>query len=246
MTKISIITSMKTGSDQLKNLWENIQAQAAFDYCEWIIIDADSRDEDAKTLGRGLHGDFWPNVRFFELDSDPGLYSVWNQAIEKSKSPYITNMNMDDRRAPWALEELAFYLDQNESVDVIYGECLETSKPNESFFKNSATTKFPCLPATLENMLKANSPHAAPMWRKSLHERYGYFNEEYKICGDYEMWMRALRKGAKFKAINSELCLYYRNPDGLSTKKNNIPLAQQEIKKIRDIDPISKPRVIFK
>lgn len=236
---------MKTGSDQLEDLWKNIQSQSVFDSCEWIIMDACSGDESAKSLGRGLHGDFWPNVSFFELNSDPGLYSVWNQAIEKSTAPYITNMNLDDRRAPWALEELAFYLDQDEGIDVIYGECLETSKPNESFFKNSATTKFPCLPATLENMLKSNSPHAAPMWRKSLHKKYGHFNEEYKICGDYEMWMRALRKGAKLKSVNSELCLYHRNPNGLSTKKNNIPLAQQEIKKIKEQNAISRPRIAY-
>lgn len=236
MAKISIITSMKTGSEHFDELFSNIEEQSIFDECQWIIFDAGSDDEEVKMTARGLHGDFYPKIKFIELDKDPGLYEVWNLGVRHSEGEYITNMNMDDRRAPWSLEELSFYLDQDHSIDVVYGECLETNKPHESFFKNSATSKFPCLPADLSNMMKVNSPHAAPMWRKSLHDEFGKFNNKYKICGDYDMWLRAISKGANFKSINSETCLYYRNPEGLSTSKENLKLAQEEINNIKRLN----------
>ena len=68
------------------------------------------------------------------------------------------------------------------------------------------------------------------MWRRSMHENYGYFDESFKRVGDWEMWCRIVSKGAIFKKISKILGLYYLNPHGMSTDGN--PLIQAERRRI--------------
>ncbi len=46
----------------------------------------------------------------------------------------------------------------------------------------------------------------------------GLFDESLKYAGDWDMWLRCVRSGSKFKKINEVLGLYYYNPEGLSTR----------------------------
>ena len=52
------------------------------------------------------------------------------------------------------------------------------------------------------------------MWRRSLHNTYGYFREEFKSAGDYEFWLRIGKKEMFFRYPET-LGLYYRNPEGI-------------------------------
>ena len=56
-----------------------------------------------------------------------------------------------------------------------------------------------------------------PLWKREIHEKYGMFNENYKMAGDWEMWLRAVKNGCTFIRIDEPLGLYYFNPNGLST-----------------------------
>jgi hypothetical protein len=85
---------------------------------------------------------------------------------------------------------------------------------------------------TLEAMLRGNPPHNNPMWRKSLHEKNGWFEEKYKSAADWELWLRSAFNGSKFMKINEVLGAYYFNPEGMSTNPANVSWKQQEEKEI--------------
>jgi len=229
--KASIITSVYKGEKYINHFLNDITKQTIFNQCELIIINADSPENEEQYINPFLEK--YKNIKYFRLEADPGIYAVWNLAIENSTAPYITNANLDDSKAHWCIEEQVFVLNQNPDVDLVYGETLETFKELETFNKNSATQIFPCLDFSLENLLKVNSPHSSPMWRRTMHDKYGHFDPAYKYCGDYEMWVRAAKQKSNFKKVNSKLSLYYRNKNGLSTKKSNLKAALEEIKKIR-------------
>ena len=59
-----------------------------------------------------------------------------------------------------------------------------------------------------------------PIWRKSMHNDIGLFDESYKSAGDWEMWLRAVRNGSRFYKLNGIYGMYYMNPNGLSTADN--------------------------
>lgn len=232
--KASIITSVYKGEKYINHFLNDITKQTIFNECELVIINAASPENEEEYINPFLQK--YKNIKYFRLNVDPGIYAAWNLAIENSTSKYITNANIDDNKAHWCIEEQSFILDQNPTIDLVYGETLETFKELETFNKNSASQSFPCLDFSLENLLQVNSPHSSPMWRRTVHNKYGYFDPEYKYCGDYELWVRAAKQGSIFKKINSILSLYYRNPDGLSTKTENLSLALKEIEKIKQSD----------
>jgi hypothetical protein len=70
------------------------------------------------------------------------------------------------------------------------------------------------------------------MWRRNVHENHGYFDEEFRSAGDWEMWLRASTAGSKFMKIDSVLGVYYFNPEGISTNFENLGWKQEEEKKI--------------
>lgn len=229
--RASIITSVYKGERYINHFLNDITKQTIFNQCELVIINAASPENEEQYINPFLQK--YKNIKYFRLNSDPGIYAVWNLAIENSTAPYITNANLDDSKAHWCIEEQSFVLDQNPDTYLVYGETLETFKELETFNKNSATQVFPCLDFSLENLLKVNSPHSSPMWRRAMHEKCGHFDTEYKYCGDYEMWVRAAKQGYLFKKINRQLSLYYRNKNGLSTKQENLQNALKEVQQIR-------------
>jgi glycosyltransferase involved in cell wall biosynthesis len=229
--KVSIITSIYKGEKYIAHFLDDITRQTIFNDCELVLLNANSPENEKKLIEPFLEK--YDNIKYFELNVDPGIYAVWNLGVENSSAEYITNANVDDSKAPWCLEEQAFALDSNPEIDLVYGETLETITPLETFLQNTATQIFPCLEFSLENLLKVNSPHSSPMWRRRIHEKHGHFNPDFKYCGDYDMWVRAAKQDSVFKKINSQLSLYYRNPEGLSTKEENLEAALKEIERIK-------------
>ena len=120
----------------------------------------------------------------------------------------------------------------NKSIDLVYSQSFITENANETFSFNSSQNKvYSITHFSRENMIKC-LPGCMPLWKKSLHEKAGFFNENYKHAGDWEMWLRAAAKGSKFKKINDILGLYYFNPRGISTNPENFSWKREEEQEI--------------
>jgi len=193
---------------------EDIVRQTVFDQCELIIINANSPENEEEVISPYLEE--YPNIVYLKLDEDPGLYAVWNIAIKMSRGKYITNANVDDRLSPCCYEKYMDALEENPEIDLVYSDFLMTHKPNETFEKNSAKYEVRRINFSRKHM-KDCLPGCNPMWRKTMHEKYGYFDEFFKCAGDWEMWCRAVSGGAIFLRIPEFYCLYYNSPRGLST-----------------------------
>ena len=67
-----------------------------------------------------------------------------------------------------------------------------------------------------------NIPHCCPVWRKSLNDKYGYFDEEnYGTYADYEFWLRCMNHGNIFAFIPKVLVSYYNNTTSYSIRNKN-------------------------
>jgi len=65
-----------------------------------------------------------------------------------------------------------------------------------------------------------------------MHERYGLFDESFKMAGDWEMWLRAVDNGSEFRRVEGAHGLYYENPEGLSTNKEKSQQKFEEEKSV--------------
>ena len=233
LPKISIITSVYNGDDFIRPFLEDITKQTIFEEkCELLLINANSPGNEKEVIDEYLEK-YPNNIVYKELDKDPGVYGVWNMGIEIATGEFLTNANLDDRKAPNSLEKHAKELYAAEEVDLVYSDMLITDQPNETWENNSSNGKKYNFPEfSFDNLKMVNMPHASPMWKKSLHKEHGLFNQKYKSAGDWDMWLRAASKGSKFMKIKFPLGLYYFNPTGVSTNPENFSWKRKEEEEI--------------
>ena len=214
---VSAIASLYKGRRFIEKFLENITSQTIFDRSEVIIVDANSPEREDEVIAKFQKT--YPNIVYKRMNYRIGVYDAWNIAAELARGKYVTNTNVDDLRRPDLLELQARALDHNPSVDIVYQDFFYTFDSLLSFEEVAQVGYKSDLPIiTAQNLLMFNSPHNAPMWRKSLHQEVGFFDTNFKSAGDWEFWLRCLWKGRSFLKINSPHVVYYINPEGLSTR----------------------------
>ena len=227
LPKVSIITSVYDGDEFIEPFLENLTNQTIFDNCELVMINANSPGKEEKVIKKYMKK--YDNIVYKKLDEDPGIYGTWNEALKLATGEYITNANLDDRKALHSLEAHAKELYTNPEIGLVYADSYITNNPNETYEDNSAQNrKYNFEQFSKEAMLRGNQPHNNPMWRKSLHDEHGLFDSTYKSAGDWEFFLRCAFGGAQFKKINEVLGLYYFNPKGISTNFENFAWKQEE------------------
>jgi hypothetical protein len=229
LPKISIITSVYDGDEFIEPFLEDITSQTIFeDKCELILINAASPGNEEEIISKYVEK-YPNNIVYKKLDEDPGIYGVWNMAVEMSTGDFLTNANLDDRKAPNSLEAHAKTLFANEEVELVYADSYITNKPNETFLNNSSQERrYNFEEFSKEGMLRGNLPHNNPMWRKTLHTNHGTFDDSYRSAGDWEFWLRCANAGSIFKKLPGIYGLYYFNPKGISTNFENFSWKQEE------------------
>jgi len=232
--KISLITSVFNSAEHIEQLMEDVTKQSVFETnCEWVILNVNQEGDKEHEVIQSFVDKYPNNIIYQRLDEDPGVYGVWNKAIELSSGDFITNMNCDDRRAPNALEIQAKMLLLNPDASLVYNDSYVVQKANTRWEDvKDKSQRYNFEQFSKEAMLRGNLPHNNPMWRRTLHEKHGDFNDSYRSAGDWEFWLRCAFEGEKFVKAPSILGVYYFNPQGISTNPDNNSWKQEEEFKI--------------
>jgi len=215
--RVSILTSLYRGGEFIERFLENITRQTFFDACELIIIDADSPERESEIVDNFRSR--FPQIVYVRVPYRIGIYSAWNMGVAMARGDYLTNANVDDLRREDSLELQAAALDALPFADVVYQDVLYTFDAALTYEEVSAVgvkTDTPVI--TPHNLSLYNSPHNAPMWRKSIHADVGVFNDHLRSAGDWEFWIRSQIAGKTFFKLNDPHVVYYQNPTGISTR----------------------------
>jgi glycosyltransferase involved in cell wall biosynthesis len=213
--KVSAIVSTYNSEEFIQGCLQDLVEQTLYQQgeLEIVVIDSCSKENEREIVEE--FQSLYPHIIYKRTSEREPLYTAWNRAIKLARGRYITNANTDDRHRFDALEKMATYLDRNLDISLVYTDQLISTTPNDLFATTRAENKWNWPPYTYEQMKLGCCVGSQPMWRKSLHDRYGYFREEFKCCGDYEFWMRIGSQGEKMTLIPAILGLYYFNPKGL-------------------------------
>lgn len=152
------------------------------------------------------------------LSSRVTLYKAWNLAITSTSTTYITNLNADDYRMSFSIRRMANFLNSHPQADIVYTDYISVG--HEGIYRTVKTKeKF----SLFDLVFRGKNPcHAAPMWRRSVHDSIGLFDENYESGGDTEFWLRAHTGGLVFNRAGGPSYYYFENPEGLSTKKGSL------------------------
>lgn len=229
--KVSIITSLYKGEKYIDHFLEDISKQTIYKDCEHIIINANSPEEEEPIILK--YAKKFPNIRYIKLREDPGLYAVWNIGLVMSNAEFITNANVDDRYSYSSIEKLLNFLEKNPGVDLVYSDLIFTSDVNTPFHSCNIIEYHQQPEFSVNNVIHYCSPGNHPLWRKSMHFKYGLFDTAYKINGDHEMWIRAASKGGVFKRYPEYLGAFYCGDTNLSLSPEKKLIRAREYKMLR-------------
>jgi glycosyltransferase involved in cell wall biosynthesis len=263
--KVSLLTSVYEADSNIEPFLEDVVAQSAFDECEVLLFNIRASHKDPALVDQTIssYRDKFTNIYCWTLEEDPGLYEVWNSAIKHARGEYLTNANLDDRKAPQSLEEHLIALETNPGVDAVCALLLATTETNDTWGDNSAFRtygsgfnwqsqdisslgsydEFGLHDLFLKDDLgrwvdSDNLLHCMPMWRRALHDKFGYFNETaFGALADWEFWVRCAIKGAKFHLIRKPLGLYLESSSSHNRRTNQQRFKQKIINKYsKDFD----------
>ena len=227
--KVSIISTFHDGSEHLEGFLENTVKQTIFDECELIFVDAASAGPEKSIISEYM--DKYDNISYIRVEEKLKPTPCLNMAIKKSSGEYLTFGFIDDRRKSDCLEILLEEIENNDNIDLVYGDVLQTDKANETFDKNSskdALFEHSRNEFSKQNMIKC-LPGPMPLWKSSIHERVGFFDQDNcNFADDWDMWLRMVAAGTKFKKVDDTVGLYYSG--GRSFENDNIEQKKEEAK----------------
>jgi len=205
--KVSVVTAigpLEIYEKFIPRYIKNTKSQHFFTQTEHIIVYSEwsSYFDDLKKL---------PNFKFIREDERLGVYNAWNLGIQNSTTSYVTNWNVDDLRHPINTKIKYDLLEKNPEYDLVYNWYIATLDEDEDFYNlNIYNKSYLQYPDSMHTRVMENCYAGPdPMWRKSLHDKVGYFDyKNFNTIGDWEMWIRFAESGSKFKLIPEILCLY--------------------------------------
>ena len=239
---ISAIVSTYNSEDFIKGCLEDLEAQTIADQLEIIVVDSASPQNEGAVVK-----DFqsrYPNIRYMRTRERESIYAAWNRGIKLATGKYITNANTDDRHRRDALEQMVKLLEAKPDIDLVYADAIKTQTADESFERCTPTGMLRWYDWDRETLLKKGcfiGPQ--PVWRRKVHDIYGYFDERYSVCGDYEFWLRISQTG-NFHHVRQPLGLYLDRPD--SVEHANQETKRREERQISEMykDAVTKGKVI--
>ncbi len=206
--KVSAIVSVYNSGKFIKGCLEDLTSQTLFrkNMLEIILVNCGNDKIDEIEIQK--YKSEYPNIVYIKVDERIGIYKAWNIGIKAASGIYVTNANTDDRHKNDAFERMLSYFENNHNLDVIYGDCYQTEIPNSTFDQIAKLKLIKWADFDKDLILFGCFIGPQPMWKKSLHTRYGYFDESLEVVGDYEFWLR-ISQEANFLHINEVLGLYY-------------------------------------
>ncbi len=209
---VSAIVSTYNSEKFIRGCLEDLENQTIADRLEIIVVNSGSL-ENEETIVREYQQKY-DNIVYIKTEQREGIYSAWNRAVRAARGTFLTNANTDDRHREDALEKMAEILLAHPDVALVYGDQICTDTANGTFANHHPVEMAARPEYSRERLLLGCCVGSQPMWRKSLHTEFGYFDESLDCAGDWDFWIRISGK-YQFRHIPEFLGLYYYNPDGI-------------------------------
>lgn len=207
---VSAIVSAYKSERFIRGCLEDLEAQTIADRLEIIVVDTASPENEGSIVKEFQQR--YRNIQYLRTEQRETVYGAWNRGLRAARGKYITNANTDDRHRRDHLEILVRNLEQNPDVALAYADVLITRTENETFDTAHPTGTYHWLDfKPLDLLTKGCFVGPQPVWRRSLHDTHGYFDDTFVTAGDYEFWLRIASR-QRFLHVKETLGLYLESP----------------------------------
>jgi glycosyltransferase involved in cell wall biosynthesis len=212
--RISVITPAYNAAPYLAECVESVRAQSVDDL-EMVIIDDGSTDATAAVSEaytrrdrrvRSIHG---PNR---------GVSAARNAGMATARGEYFAFIDADDTWAPTFLEEQLAILEARPEIAVVTGNARNRGGALEGQL-------FRLWPGAVQELRLLDMIEnedvifIMSVFRRTVYDRIGGFDETRRHNEDYQFWLRAATAGFRFVANPAPLATYRRHEDSASANE---------------------------
>ncbi len=176
---ISIIISTYNSADTLDSCLQSILIQKD-ESIELLILDGLSSDKTIEVAKK-----YENYIDLINSEPDNGIYDAWNKGIRLSNAPWIMFVGSDDEIRPGSLERYKTAINSNSDVDYISGKNMIVNKHGKNLREFGEAFSWKNFRSVM------NMAHVSSLHNRRLYTKYGLYDDSYKICGDYELLLRA-------------------------------------------------------
>ena len=235
--KLTIVTINRNNLAGLQRTLQSVQAQTCTDF-EHVVIDGASTDGSAQLVADyAAHAPY--AVRWLS-EPDSGIYNAMNKGIGMATGDYIEILNSGDALASADVVERMFAaLDARNYPEIMYGNMLKTSDW-QHFSRDRCGDSSLYTPQSFLYFYCGTLNHDCAYIRRSLFERFGFYNEQMRICSDWEWYIRAIVLGGVQPVyVNIDVTHFDMNGISESGRKNAEIIARERREYLEKIVPAS-------
>lgn len=216
--KLSIITINRNNSVGLRKTIHSVSNQTFKDF-EYIVIDGDSDDDSVEVIKK-----YADSISFWKSEPDTGIYQAMNKGIKIATGQYLLMLNSGDYLVDSAVVgKVIQYLD---GTDLIQGNIIKE-------YSSSCIVRdrgYGRSDISFYDAIGGHFLHQAMFVKRTLHDKYGLYEEEFKINADSFFFVRSLAIGnASFRYIDLDITNFDINGISSLTDSNWIQIDKEEV-----------------
>ena len=216
MSREPVVSVIMPAFNREKFIVESIRSVLSQSYKDFELIVIDDGSTDRTTaIASGFLRD--PRVKIIKNEKNLGIAYSRNKALQIARGTYIAPLDSDDI---WLdkekLRKQVEFLDENRDYAMLGGGIMHIDTDSKPIKK----VLFPIYDSLIRNIILQYNPFAQSslLYRKSAALECGSYSTEYKICDDYDLWLKIGTKN-KFTNIPQVLTGYRIHGENI-TKKN--------------------------
>jgi len=200
--RLSIITINKNNKAGLARTIDSVVGQTAREF-EHVVIDGGSDDGSMDVIDAAR-----AHLHDSVSEPDAGIYQAMNKGIRRVRGQHLLFLNSGDWLVdPRVVEDL---LPELQGDDIVSGD-LDFCENGRWLRLHSQDTLTPGF------FTESNLYHQATFIPRVLFDRHGFYDERFRIAGDFEFFIRAiLRGGAGYRHVRRTIARFI--GDGLSNR----------------------------
>lgn len=198
-----VMPTFNEESATLKASLSSVAAQTLNSF-ECIVIDESTDEKTVRTCKEYCQSD--ERFHYIHPEQRLGLAASLNLGISLANSPLIARFDSDDVCIANRLQLQVDFMEANSEIGVLGGNLEIVDGGGE----HMAFRKYPSDHLQIERQMHFTTPLAHPtvIFRKSLIERFGGYDPEFRFSEDLDLWLRFLNGGVKFANLPDVLVRY--------------------------------------
>lgn len=208
--KISVIMSVYNCEKYLRESIESICNQDYKNF-EFLIVNDASTDNSEKIILEIAEKD--NRIRYIKNEKNIGLTKSLNKLISMASGELIARMDADDIAVNNRFSQQVRIFRENLEIECVFTNAVIIDKDS----------KYVCnswIPNNCEKVIKLMPYfnyiiHPTVMFKKTLVNKIGGYNEKFIKGQDKELWERFIKNNVKFYYLNSKLLRYRINPNSV-------------------------------